>query len=82
LPFKFQKGYSLLAAASENAYQLLAHGRWFPLGTPASATTKPGRHHIAETLLKVGLSTISHIKSNNISDASPCRVKLDIDTYF
>jgi hypothetical protein len=37
-------------------YQLLAHGRWFSPGTPASSTTKTGRHDIAEILLKVALS--------------------------
>ena len=41
----------------DNVYQLLAHGRWFSPGTPASSTTKTGRHDIAETLLKVALST-------------------------
>jgi hypothetical protein len=40
---------------------LLAHGRWFSPGTPASSTTKTGRHDIAEILLKVAL-----IKSNQI----------------
>ena len=35
-----------------NVYQLLAHGRWF---SPASPTTKTGRHDIAEILLKVAL---------------------------
>jgi hypothetical protein len=30
-------------------------------GTPASSTTKTGRHHIAEILLKVALNTINHI---------------------
>jgi hypothetical protein len=30
-------------------YQLLAHGRWFSPGTPASSTTKTGRHDIAES---------------------------------
>jgi hypothetical protein len=34
---------------------LLAHGWWFSLGTPASSTTKTGRHDIAEILLKVAL---------------------------
>jgi hypothetical protein len=38
-------------------YQLLAHGRWFSPGTPASSTTKTGRHDIAEILLKVELNT-------------------------
>jgi hypothetical protein len=39
---------------------LLAHGRWFSAGTPASSTTKTGRHGIAEILLKVALSTIKY----------------------
>ena len=43
-------------------YQLLAHGRWFSLGTPASSTTKTGCHDIAEIFLKVALNTINHIK--------------------
>jgi hypothetical protein len=34
---------------------LLAQGRWFSPGTPASSTTKTGRHDIAEILLKVAL---------------------------
>jgi len=52
-----QKGCTRLAAASDKAYQLLAHGRWFSPVTPASSTTKIGRHDIAELLLKVALST-------------------------
>jgi hypothetical protein len=36
---------------------LLAHGRWFSSGTPASSTPKTGRHDIAEILLKVALNT-------------------------
>jgi hypothetical protein len=31
---------------------LLAHGRWFSPGTPASSTTKTGRHDIAESGVK------------------------------
>jgi hypothetical protein len=42
---------------------LLAHGRWFSPGTPASSTTKTGRHDIAEILLKVALNT-KKIKNN------------------
>jgi hypothetical protein len=42
---------------SDKVYQLLAHGWWFSPGTPASSTTKTGRHDIAEILLKVGLNT-------------------------
>jgi hypothetical protein len=52
-----KKGCTLLAAASDKAYQLLAHGRWFSLGTPASSTNKIDRHDIAEILLKVALTT-------------------------
>jgi hypothetical protein len=56
---KLQKGCTRLAVASDKAYQLLAHGRWFSPGTPASSTTKTGRHDIAEILLKV----LKHQKS-------------------
>jgi hypothetical protein len=49
--------------AGDKVYQLLAHGRWFSLGTPASSITKFGRHDIAEILLKVALK---HQKSNQI----------------
>ena len=52
-----------LAAASDKVYQLLAIGRWFSPDTPASSTTKTGRHDIAEILLKVALK---HQKSNQI----------------
>jgi hypothetical protein len=51
-----------LAAASDKVYQLLAHGRWFSPGTPASSITKTGRHDTAEILLKVALK---HKKSNH-----------------
>jgi hypothetical protein len=34
---------------------LLAQGRWFSPGTPASSTTKTGGHDIAKILLKVAL---------------------------
>jgi hypothetical protein len=36
---------------------LLARGRWFSPGAPASSTTKTGRHDIAE-------SDVKHQKSN------------------
>jgi hypothetical protein len=51
-----------IRAASDKAYQLLAHGRWFSPGTPTSSTTKTGRHDIAEILLKVTLNTIIKVK--------------------
>jgi hypothetical protein len=50
----YKKGCTRLAAKSDKVYQLLAHGRWF---SPASSTTKTGRHDIAEILLKVALNT-------------------------
>jgi hypothetical protein len=34
---------------------------WFSPGTPASSTTKTGRHDIAEILLKVALNTKNQI---------------------
>jgi hypothetical protein len=56
---KLEKGCARLAAASDTVYQLLAHGRWF---SPASFTTKTGRHNIAEILLKVVLKYQKLIK--------------------
>jgi hypothetical protein len=41
---------------------LLAHGKWFSPGTPASSTTNIGRHDIAEILLKVALNPIIQIQ--------------------
>jgi hypothetical protein len=35
-----KKECTRLTAASDKVYQLLAHGRWFSPGTPASSTTK------------------------------------------
>jgi hypothetical protein len=67
----YKKGCTWLAAASDKVYQLLAHGRWFSLGTPASSTTKTGRHDIAEILLKMALNT-----KNQISQAMK-KIKLD-----
>jgi len=61
--YKLQKGCTRLAAASDKAYQLLVHGRWFSPGTPSSSTTKTGRHNIAEILLKVALK---HPKESNL----------------
>jgi hypothetical protein len=68
----YKKGCARLTAASDKVYQLLAHGRWFSPGTPASSTTKTGRHDIAEILLKVSLNTKNQIKSNQkVSRAHP-----------
>jgi hypothetical protein len=46
----YKKGCTRLAAASDKVYQLLAHGRWFSLSTPASSTNKTGSHDITEIL--------------------------------
>jgi len=54
---KSQKGCTQLAAASHKVYQLFAHDRWFSSGTPASSTTKTGRHDIAEIVLKKAYKT-------------------------
>ena len=40
----YKKGCARLASASDNAYKLLAHGRWCSPGTLVSSTTKTGRH--------------------------------------
>jgi len=52
----YKKGFIRLAAASDKVYQLLAHGWWFSPVTPASSTTKTGRHDIVEILLKLALN--------------------------
>jgi hypothetical protein len=57
----YKKGCTRLSATSDKVYQLLAHGRWFSLGTPASSITKTGRHDIAEILLEVALNTKNQI---------------------
>ena len=62
---KYRKGCTRLAVACDIVYQLLAHGRWFSLGTPSSSTTKTGCHDIAEILLKMALNTKNQIKSIN-----------------
>jgi hypothetical protein len=63
---KLQKGCTRLATASDKVYQLLAHGRLFSPGNPASSTTKKtGCHDIAEILLKVAFTPkIKSIKPN------------------
>ena len=59
----YKKGCFRLAAASDKVYQLLAHGRWFSPGTPASSTTQTGRHDIVEILLNVALKHQRSMKS-------------------
>ena len=69
----YNKGCTRIAAESDKVYQLLAHGRWF---SPASSTTKTGRHDIAEIFLKVALK---RQKSNPIFSA---HAKLFFKTYL
>ena len=60
----YKKGCTRLA--SDKVYQLLAHGQRFSPSTPASSTTKTGRHDIVDILLKVALNTINKsINQNN-----------------
>jgi hypothetical protein len=61
----YKKGCTRLAAASDKVYQLLAHGRWFSQGTPASCTSKKGCHDLAEILLKMALNTKNHSNSTD-----------------
>ena len=58
----YKKGCTRLAATSDKVYQLLAHGRWFFPGTPASSTTKTGHHDIAENGVKHQKSINQSIK--------------------
>ena len=69
--------------ASDKVYQLLARGRWFSPGTPASSITKTGRHDIAEILLKVVLKhQKSKIKKINQSKTLiPGNYELNFDYY-
>jgi hypothetical protein len=68
----------------DKVYQLLAHGLWF---SPASSTTKTGRHDIAEILLKVALkhnklkkNKKTHVKPTNMSYAEILlKLKLNIN---
>ena len=65
----YKKWCTRLAAASDKVYQLLAHGRWLSPGTPASSTTKTGRHDMAEILLKVALNIINQYILQAFGDA-------------
>ena len=59
----YKKRCSRLPTANDKVYQLLAYGRWFSPGTPASSTSETGRHDIAK-------SDIKHNKSNQITEIS------------
>jgi hypothetical protein len=51
---------------------LLAQSQWFSPGTPASSTTKTGRHDIAEILLKVALNTNIQIQILSFGHDNVC----------
>ena len=57
----YKKGCNRLVATSDKVYQLLVQGLWFSPDTPASSTTKTGRHDIAEIMQKVALNTTNQI---------------------
>jgi len=76
----YKKGCIRFAATSDKVYQLLAHGRWFSPGTPASSTTKTGRHDIAEILLKVALSTVNQSIKPQVS-LSVQRTTMETNAY-
>jgi hypothetical protein len=67
----YKQGCTRLAAASDKVYQLLVHGRWFSSGTPASSSTKTGRHDIAEILLRVALKHQKSINKKQTNSRSP-----------
>ena len=73
--WKLQKGWSRLTAASDRAYQLLVHERWFSLGTPASSTTRTSRHDIAECGVK-------HNKSNQQYNLIVVILQMDLDYKY
>jgi hypothetical protein len=70
----YKKRCTQLAAASDEIYQLLAHGWWFSPGTSASSNTKTGRHDIAEILQKVALNTINQIINQSLRYSNMGRV--------
>jgi hypothetical protein len=61
---------------------LLAHGRWFSPGTPASSTTKTGRDDTAEILLKVALNTKIQIKLNHWNIISPLAAASRVHSFL
>ena len=63
-----QKRCTRFASASDQAYQLLAHGQWFSPGTSTSSTSKVGRHEASKIFLKVALNTINQIIKSTLTD--------------
>jgi hypothetical protein len=61
--------------------QEIRYGRWFSQGTPASSTTKTGRHDIAEILLTVALNTITLTPQIHVLSGQDSRL-IDPLTYY
>ena len=78
---KLQKGCTRLAAANAKAYQLLAHGRWFSQGTPASYTSNTGCHDLAEILLKNGVKQQKQLKFNRLERRFFCSFQTIISCF-
>jgi hypothetical protein len=79
---KLQKRYTRLAGASDKVYQLLAHGRWFSPGTPASSTTKTGCYDIAEIKNQSHLRYLSWLPqfANGCDDITEILLKVALNT--
>jgi hypothetical protein len=76
----YKKGCTRLAAGSDKVYQLLAHCQWFSPGTPASSTTKTGRHDIHNKLTQI---TINNYKTNvKISYQSGAKISININGCY
>ena len=78
---KLQKRCTRLAAASDKGYQLLAHGRQFSVGTPASYTTQIGRHDLADILLKNGVKHQKSLKFNLLKQRFFCSFQTIISCF-
>ena len=78
----YKKECTRLAAASGKDYQLLAQGRWFSPGTPASSITKTGRHYIAEILLKVALNSKIQIQIQILVNCRNCYLWSQLHVTF
>jgi hypothetical protein len=69
--FNLQRCSGMHPCSQPNRH-VLAQDQWFSPGTPASSTTKTGRHDIAEILLKVALNTKIQIQiHSSLYDISP-----------
>jgi hypothetical protein len=77
----YKKGCTRLAAASDKVYQLLAHGWWFPLGTPAFSSIKTGRRYYSVNRL-VWVVRSSDLTHWAIRASNTIRQQYSEDKYF